>query len=63
LTKFERITTALEALPEARREEIASIIETLFYGDLHPSRTLNDAQLADLAERVGNRAPSPAKMK
>jgi hypothetical protein len=55
MTKFERITAALEALPEERREEIAEIMETLFHGDLHPESTqLSDEQIADLRERVAN---------
>jgi len=57
MTKFERVTAALEALPEARREEIAEILETLFHGDLHPERMLTDAQIADLRERL--RDPGP----
>lgn len=55
--KFERIAAALEALPEARREEIADIIETLFHGDLHPETELTDEQLADLRLRL--RDPGP----
>lgn len=54
MTKFERITAALEALPEARREEIAEIIETLFFGDLHPESSLSPEQLADLDRRLQN---------
>jgi len=57
MTKFERITAALEALPEARREEIAEIIETLFFGDLHPSGSLSSEQLADLDRRLQNPGP------
>ena len=41
--KFAQISAALEKLPEARREEIATIIETLFHGDLHP-------EIADLSQ-------------
>jgi len=52
--KFERVTLALEALPEARREEIAAIIETLFHGDLHPESALTDDQIADLRRRLAN---------
>ncbi len=55
--KFDRITAALEALPEARREEIAEIIETLFHGDLHPETALTDEQLADLRERLADPGP------
>ncbi len=58
MTKFERITAALEALPESRREEIATIIETLFHGDLHPAKTaLNAAQVADLEARLAHPGP------
>jgi hypothetical protein len=58
MTKFERITTALEALPEARKAEIADIMETLFHGDLHPVETaLSDEQLADLERRLKNPGP------
>jgi hypothetical protein len=57
MTKFERITTALEALPEARKAE-ADIMETLFHGDLHPVETaLSDEQLADLERRLKNPGP------
>jgi hypothetical protein len=55
--KFDRITAALEALPEARREEIAEIIETLFHGDLHPETALTDEQLADLRVRLADPGP------
>jgi 5-methylthioribose kinase len=58
MTKFERITAALEALPDGRKEEIAEIIETLFHGDLHPESTqLTDEQIADLRERMANPGP------
>jgi hypothetical protein len=58
MTKFERIAAALEALPEARREEIANILETLFHGDLHPETTaLTDEQLADLEQRLMDPGP------
>lgn len=57
VTKFERITAALEALPETRREEIAGIIETLFYGDLHPETGLNNEQIADLRARLIDPGP------
>ena len=57
MTKFEKITAALEALPEARREEIAAIIEQLFYGDFHPETALNDEQIADLQSRLANPGP------
>ena len=57
MTKFERITAALEALPEARREEIAEILETLFHGDLHPDQALSPGQLADLDNRLKNPGP------
>ncbi len=55
--KFDQITAALEALPEARREEIAAIMETLFHGDLHPESALTDDQIADLTARVANPGP------
>ncbi len=55
--KFDQVTAALEALPEARREEIAAIMETLFHGDLHPESALSDDQIADLAARVANPGP------
>lgn len=55
--KFERVAAALEALPQARREEIAAIIETLFHGDLHPETILSDDQIADLRARL--RDPGP----
>ena len=57
LGKFDQITAALEALPEARREEIASILETLFHGDLHPESALTDDQVADLKFRLANPGP------
>ncbi|HWA21213.1 MAG TPA: hypothetical protein VG735_02335 [Caulobacterales bacterium] len=51
--KFERIFAALEALPEDRREEIAAVLEDLFYGDVHPREyALSDEQIADLLESV-----------
>jgi hypothetical protein len=56
--KFDRIIAALEALPEQRREEIAALLENLFYGDIHSGEyALSDAQIADLRERV--RDPGP----
>jgi hypothetical protein len=55
--KFDKVTAALEALPEARREEIAAIIETLFHADLHPESALSDEQIADLRLRVANPGP------
>jgi hypothetical protein len=55
--KLSQVTAALEALPEARREEIAGIIETLFHGDLHPESTLTDEQVADLRRRMANPGP------
>jgi len=55
--KFAKVTSALEALPEARREEIAAIIETLFHGDLHPESALSDEQIADLREHLANPGP------
>jgi hypothetical protein len=58
MTKFERITAALDGLSEARKAEIADIMEALFHGDLHPSETaLNDEQLADLERRLKNPGP------
>jgi hypothetical protein len=58
MTKFERITAALQALPEARREEIAEILETLFLGDLHAEQTaLSEEQVADLEARLANPGP------
>ena len=57
MTKFERVTAALEALPEARREEIADILESLFHGDLHPETALTDEQLIDLAQRLKEPGP------
>ncbi|MET0545565.1 MAG: hypothetical protein ABWZ40_04570 [Caulobacterales bacterium] len=51
--KFERILAALAALPGERREEIASILEDLFHGDLHAvDYALSDEQIADLRRRV-----------
>ncbi len=55
--RFAQISAALGKLPEARREEIAAIIETLFHGDLHPETALNDTQIADLRERLANPGP------
>ena len=56
--KFDRIVAALEALPEARREEIASTLEAMFFGDIHAEDyVLSDAQIADLTERVRNPGP------
>jgi hypothetical protein len=56
--KFDRIVAALEALPEARREEIAGLLETLLFGDLNPGAyALNDAQLADLRVRLADPGP------
>lgn len=55
--KLSRVTAALEALPEARREEIAAIIETLFHGDFHPENALSDEQLAELKARMENPGP------
>lgn len=57
MSKFGDITSALKALPEKRREEIAAIIETLFHGDLHPESALNDAQTADLRARLADPGP------
>ena len=57
LGMFAKLTAALEALPEARREEIAAIIETLFHGDLHPESALSDEQIADLREHLANPGP------
>lgn len=57
MTKFERIIEALEALPEARRGEIAEIIETLFHGDLYPDSALSDDQVADLRQRLADPGP------
>lgn len=57
MTKFERITAALEGLSEARKAEIADIMETLFHGDLHPETALNDEQLADLERRLKDPGP------
>jgi hypothetical protein len=57
MSKFVQVSAALERLPEARREEIADILETLFHGDLHPETTLNDEQIADLRERLANPGP------
>lgn len=55
--KFERISAALEKLPEARREEIAEILEGLFYGDLHPETELTAEQIADLRMRLADPGP------
>ena len=55
--KFGQVTSALEALPEARREEIAVILETLFHGDLHPESALTDDQIADLQARLADPGP------
>jgi len=57
MSKFGQITEALKALPEKRREEIASIMETLFHGDLHPESQLDDAQIADLRARLSDPGP------
>ncbi|MGD9966684.1 MAG: hypothetical protein AB7T59_09205 [Hyphomonadaceae bacterium] len=54
MSKFGQITSALKALPEKRREEIATIIETLFHGDLHPESTLNNDQIEDLKARLAD---------
>lgn len=54
---FNRVTTALKALPEARREEIAVIIETLFHGDIHPESVLSEEQIADLNSRLSDPGP------
>lgn len=51
------MTTALDALPEARREEIGAILETLFHGDLHPESALSDEQIGDLAARLADPGP------
>jgi hypothetical protein len=55
--KFDQVTAALEALPEARREEIAAIMETLFHGDLHPESRLTEQQIDDLSARLANPGP------
>ena len=55
--EFDQITAALEALPEARREEIAAIMKTLFHGDLHSESALTDDQIADLTARLSNPGP------
>lgn len=57
MSKFGQVTSALNALPEERREEIAAIIETLFHGDLHPESALSDEQIADLRARLANPGP------
>lgn len=57
MTKFERIIAALEALPEARRGEIADILERLFYGDLNPDVHLNDDQIAEIQSRLDSPGP------
>lgn len=46
MTKFERITAALGALPEARREQIAEILETLFFADLNPGQPSRNQEQA-----------------
>ncbi len=55
--KFGQITAALKALPEARREEIAVIFETLFHGDLHPESALTNEQVEDFRARMANPGP------
>jgi nicotinate-nucleotide pyrophosphorylase len=56
--KFDRVFAALEALPEPRREEIAALLEDLFYGDIHAEDyALSEAQIADLRERARNPGP------
>jgi hypothetical protein len=55
--KFGQVTSALEALPEARREEIVAILETLFHADLHPESALSDDQIADLQRRLADPDP------
>lgn len=55
--KLERIIAALEALPSARRDEIADIIEALFHADLNPGAKLDDEQIAELRRRVANPGP------
>ncbi len=55
--KFAPVSAALEKLSEARRGEIAAILETLFHGDLHPETALNDDQVADLRARLANPGP------
>lgn len=57
MDKFAQVSAALEKLPEARREEIAAILETLFHGDLHPETALNDEQIADLRARLADPGP------
>jgi hypothetical protein len=57
MSKFAKISAALEKLPDVRREEIADIIETLFHGDLHPETALSDEQVADLRQRLANPGP------
>jgi len=57
MSKFGQSTSALKALPEKRREEIAAIIETLFHGDLHPESTLNNDQIEDLKARLADPGP------
>jgi hypothetical protein len=57
MSKFERVSAALEKLPEARREQIAEILETLFHGDLHPETALTVEQIADLRERLTDPGP------
>ena len=55
--KFEQVTAALDALPRARKEEIADILQTLFHGDLHPETALSDEHAADLRARLRNPGP------
>lgn len=55
--KLERIIAALEALPAARRDEIADIIGALFHADLSTSANLDDEQIAELRHRVANPGP------
>lgn len=57
MSKFAQVSAALEKLPEARREEIAEILETLFHGDIHPETALNDEQIADLRARLASPGP------
>lgn len=57
MSKFAQVAAALERLPEARREEIAEILETLFHCDLHPETALNDEQIADLRDRLASPGP------
>lgn len=55
--KFAQVATALEKLPEARREEIAEILDMLFHGDIHPETALTEDQIADLRARLANPGP------